>query len=71
VNRLRFVCHRLFFGKKQVVAAGFGRDRENEYKEDLHKISDRLHGNRALLFTDRPKDEVIKLVYKSHHCSFQ
>jgi len=49
-----------FLWKETSNCYRFGRDRENEYKEDLHKISDRLHGNRGLLFTDRPKEEVIK-----------
>jgi mRNA turnover protein 4 len=50
---------RFFFGKNKVMALALGRTKEEEYKENLHQISQRLKGSVGLLFTNQPKDYVI------------
>ena len=49
-----------FFGKNKVMAIGLGRTKETEYKDNLHKLSNRLYGQCGLLFTNRPRDEVLR-----------
>jgi len=51
---------RFFFGKSKVIAVGLGRDPAEEIKDDIHKISERMTGQRGLLFTNNSKDEVLK-----------
>jgi mRNA turnover protein 4 len=51
---------RFFFGKNKVMAFALGKSIEDEYKDNLHKLSDRLYGQCGLLFTNQTKDEVIK-----------
>jgi len=51
---------RFFFGKNKVMAIALGKSVEDEYKDDLHKLSDRLYGQCGLLFTNQTKDEVLK-----------
>ena len=54
-NRCRF-----FLGKNKVMMVALGRGVEDEYKDNLHKISRQLTGQRGLLFTNQSKDEVLK-----------
>jgi len=56
---------RFFFGKNKVVGVSLGRTPEDEYRDNIHHISHRLHGQRGLLFTNRPKEEVLKY-FKSY-----
>lgn len=51
---------RFFFGKNKVMSIALGKTIETEYKDNLHKLSDRLYGNCGLLFTNQTKDEVLK-----------
>eukprot|EP00794_Sanderia_malayensis_P011913 gene11913-13147_t len=51
---------RFFFGKNKVMAFALGKTKENEYKENLHRITEHLKGNVGLLFTNKSKDEVVK-----------
>lgn len=51
---------RFFLGKNKVMALAMGRTPEEEPKENLHKISQYLEGNSGLLFTSRPKIDVIR-----------
>ncbi|KAI1305297.1 mRNA turnover protein 4 -like protein [Halotydeus destructor] len=51
---------KFFFGKNKVVQVGLGKGPEDEYKDDIHKISHRLHGERGLLFTNNSKEQVLK-----------
>ena len=48
------------FGKNKVISLALGRGPESEYKENLHKITSHLFGNIGLLFTNRPKEEILK-----------
>jgi len=51
---------RFFFGKNKVMTHSLGKCAEDEYKENLHKISSRLYGQCGLMFTNSTKDEVLK-----------
>lgn len=51
---------RFFFGRKRVIQISLGRSEEEEYLEGLHKVSDHLHGNVGLLFTNRNHTSVVK-----------
>jgi len=51
---------RFFFGKNKVIGVGLGRGPEDEIKDDIHKISERMRGQRGLLFTNNTKEEVLK-----------
>ncbi|XP_077990251.1 mRNA turnover protein 4 homolog [Glandiceps talaboti] len=51
---------RFFFGKNKVTSLALGRRKEDEYRDNLHKLSDKLIGNVGLLFTNQSKDEVTK-----------
>jgi len=42
------------------MSIGLGRTVEDEYKDNLHKLSSRLYGQCGLLFTNQTKDEVLK-----------
>nr|XP_002730570.2 PREDICTED: mRNA turnover protein 4 homolog [Saccoglossus kowalevskii] len=57
-----FIFHffRFFLGKNKVMSLAFGRRPENEYRENLHRLSKRLAGNVGILFTNKTKDETIK-----------
>jgi len=50
---------RFFFGKNKVMAHALGRTPEEEYKENLHQISERISGSCGLLFTNQ-SDESVK-----------
>jgi len=56
--RQRWKTSRFFFGKNKVMSVGLGRSKEDEYKENLHQISERLVGNVGLMFTNADKEEV-------------
>ncbi|XP_066256489.1 mRNA turnover protein 4 homolog [Euwallacea similis] len=49
---------RFFFGKNKVISIGLGRTEEEEVEEGLHKLSESMKGQCALLFTDSTKQEV-------------
>jgi len=51
---------RFFFGKNKVIGVGLGRGPEEEIRDDIHKISERMSGQRGLLFTNNTKEEVVK-----------
>ena len=40
------------FGKNKVIAVAFGRDKKNELKPGLHKLTKYIKGQCALLFSD-------------------
>jgi mRNA turnover protein 4 len=42
------------------MAVALGRDDEDAYKENLHRVSEDLKGNVGLLLTNKPKKEVVK-----------
>ncbi|XP_076662528.1 ribosomal protein LP0-like [Halictus rubicundus] len=51
---------RFFFGKNKVIALALGKSREDEVAEGLHKLSAALRGQCGLLFTNRPKKQVLE-----------
>lgn len=42
------------------MALALGRSEADEYKESLCQISERLRGQRGLLFTNRTKEDVLQ-----------
>jgi mRNA turnover protein 4 len=58
LNNLLF--SRFFLGKNRVIAVALGRNKEDECKDNVHQIAKRLKGQCGVLFTDKPKDEVLK-----------
>ena len=51
---------RLFLGKNSVAQVALGRTPEEEVRDNLRHVSQRLEGDTGLLFTNRPKKEVLK-----------
>jgi mRNA turnover protein 4 len=43
-----------------VIAIALGRTKESESRENLHEVSKRLKGQCGIVFTDKPKSEVIR-----------
>jgi hypothetical protein len=56
-------CSRFFFGKNKVMAIALGRGIEDEYRDNLHRLSRNLRGEKGLLFTNRSKEEVLEQVF--------
>lgn len=48
---------RIVLGKNSVTQIALGRTAEDEYKDNLRYISQRIDGNVGLLFTNRSRDE--------------
>ena len=42
------------------MALALGQTAENEYRDDLHKISHRLLGQTGILFTNKNKADVLE-----------
>lgn len=68
-NKLKFIRNewkdsRFFLGKNRVIAVALGRSKEDECKENLHEVSKRLRGQCGILFTDKPKAEVLEYFEK-------
>lgn len=42
------------------MALALGRTQEDEYKDNLHKLSTQLRGQSGLLFTNKSKKEVLR-----------
>eukprot|EP00244_Chara_vulgaris_P012559 TRINITY_DN668_c0_g1_i2.p1 TRINITY_DN668_c0_g1~~TRINITY_DN668_c0_g1_i2.p1 ORF type:complete len:227 (+),score=39.25 TRINITY_DN668_c0_g1_i2:293-973(+) len=51
---------RFFLGSNKVLQIALGRTQADEEREGLHKVSELLHGDRGLFFTNLPKDEVMR-----------
>lgn len=51
--------NRFFLGKNKVMKVALGRSPEEEYADNLFKLSNDLNGNVGLLFTNKTKDEVL------------
>ncbi|XP_054267950.1 mRNA turnover protein 4 homolog [Macrosteles quadrilineatus] len=51
---------RFFFAKRKIMALALGRTEADEVQKNLHKISSHLVGQCGLLFTNRPKDNVVQ-----------
>ncbi|PRQ20079.1 putative ribosomal protein L10P [Rosa chinensis] len=52
---------RFFLGSNKVMQIALGRSESDEIKNGLHKVSEVLHGNAGLCFTNLPKEEVERL----------
>lgn len=59
---------RFFLGSNKVMQISLGRSVADEIRPGLHKVSKLLHGNSGLLFTNMPKEEVLRLFeeYEEH-----
>jgi Insertion domain in 60S ribosomal protein L10P/Ribosomal protein L10 len=57
-----WVRGRFFLGKNKVMCLAMGREKESEYKQNLHKISEQLSGECGLLFSDLDLAEVQKIL---------
>lgn len=59
-----------FLGKNNVMKLALGKTKEDEYADDLSRVSKDCNGHCGLLFTNKPKDEVIeyfnKLTIRDH-----
>lgn len=51
---------RFFLGSNKVLQIALGRTAADELKEDLHKVTEFLHGDCGLFLTNLPKDEAIR-----------
>ncbi|KAF4031379.1 Insertion domain in 60S ribosomal protein L10P [Phytophthora infestans] len=57
--RMDFKDSRFFLGKNKVMKLALGRSKEEEYAENLYRLSKDVSGNTGLLFTSKPHDEVV------------
>eukprot|EP00088_Acartia_fossae_P041060 TRINITY_DN42936_c0_g1_i1.p1 TRINITY_DN42936_c0_g1~~TRINITY_DN42936_c0_g1_i1.p1 ORF type:complete len:242 (+),score=72.95 TRINITY_DN42936_c0_g1_i1:37-762(+) len=51
---------KFFIGKNRVIAKALGSTEEEEYNENLHKVSILLRGQCGLLFTNEKTDDVVE-----------
>lgn len=51
---------RFYFGKNKVMAVALGRFIDEDHRENLHKVSERLRGQCGLFFTNAPKEKVLQ-----------
>ena len=52
---------RMFMGKNKVMQIAMGRGEEDEYADNLYKISEDMVGARGLLFSNKSLTEVKKI----------
>eukprot|EP00026_Physarum_polycephalum_P014728 Phypoly_transcript_15275.p1 GENE.Phypoly_transcript_15275~~Phypoly_transcript_15275.p1 ORF type:complete len:245 (-),score=56.81 Phypoly_transcript_15275:77-811(-) len=57
--RDRFISSDFFIGKNTTMARALGVNPASEYKNNLHKMSKLLHGERILLITSDDKDDIL------------
>lgn len=55
--RMEWRESRIVLGKNSVTQIALGRTAEDEYKDNIRYISERIDGNVGLLFTNRSRDE--------------
>jgi len=62
INELRRKFRKSIFmmGKNKVLQIGLGRTVDDEIEEDMHKVSEQLIGQRGILFTNEPLDDILK-----------
>lgn len=58
--RAQWKDSRFFFGRKRVMQIALGRSVEEEYLDDLHKMSKQLVGDVGLLLTNRKHEETVQ-----------
>eukprot|EP00597_Dinobryon_sp_UTEXLB2267_P004800 CAMPEP_0170077848 /NCGR_PEP_ID=MMETSP0019_2-20121128/14569_1 /TAXON_ID=98059 /ORGANISM="Dinobryon sp., Strain UTEXLB2267" /LENGTH=175 /DNA_ID=CAMNT_0010290395 /DNA_START=151 /DNA_END=678 /DNA_ORIENTATION=+ len=68
--RMYFRESRIYLGKNTIAQIALGRSPEEEYKCNLSKISEKLVGNVGLLFTNRPRKEVVRYFENFSHPDF-
>ncbi|XP_037508192.1 mRNA turnover protein 4 homolog [Rhipicephalus sanguineus] len=51
---------RFYFGKNKVMSVALGRFIDEDHRENLHKVSERLRGQCGLFFTNAPKEKVLQ-----------
>eukprot|EP01098_Paradermamoeba_levis_P006485 TRINITY_DN268_c0_g1_i2.p1 TRINITY_DN268_c0_g1~~TRINITY_DN268_c0_g1_i2.p1 ORF type:complete len:293 (-),score=100.73 TRINITY_DN268_c0_g1_i2:249-1127(-) len=68
--RAKFQTSRFFFGKNKVMAVALGRSPQEEYRKDLHQITEQITGNRGLFFTNSTKEEIISFFSNFHESDF-
>ncbi|KYQ92822.1 ribosomal protein L10 family protein [Tieghemostelium lacteum] len=56
--RTEWSTSKLLFGKNKVLIVGLGKGEEDEVVPGIHKLSQELVGECALLFTNEPKEQV-------------
>lgn len=61
---------RFFLGKNKVMKVALGRTPEEEYADELAKLSRDLNGNVGLLFTNKSKAEVLAYFSKLSETDF-
>ncbi|KAK8772622.1 hypothetical protein V5799_024136 [Amblyomma americanum] len=57
---------RFYFGKNKVMAVALGRFIDEDHRENLHKVSERLRGQCGLFFTNAPKEKVLLTTGAAH-----
>ncbi|KAK1947724.1 mRNA turnover protein 4 [Phytophthora citrophthora] len=62
--RMDFKDSRFFLGKNKVMKLALGRSKEEEYAENLFRLSNDVSGNTGLLFTNKPREEVVNYFTK-------
>ena len=60
----------MFMGKNSVAKVALGRTPEEEYKDNLRHVCDKLEGNVGLLFTNKSKKETLKYFKNFHPLGF-
>jgi len=63
--RSKWNTSRFFMGKNKVMQIALGRDKENEFKDNLRLLSANITGNCGLLFTNEP-DSTVKQFFQTY-----
>merc|ERR1712212_1102413 len=61
---------RFYQGKNKLTQIALGKSNENEYKDGLHQVSEKLIGEVGLLFTNRDAQTVIDYFNKFNRAAF-
>lgn len=61
---------RMFMGKNSVAKVALGRTPEEEYKDNLRHVGNKLEGNVGMLFTNKKKKETLKYFKNFHPAEF-
>jgi len=59
-----------FFGKNKVMIRALGTSFEDEHRQNLHKVAQCVKGDCGLLFTNKPKEEVVKFFQSFSEANF-
>ncbi len=65
--RIHFRESRLYMGKNSIIKLALGKDATDEYKDNLHMVSNKMEGDVGIFFTNRDKEEVVSY-FESFHC---